>query len=186
MTIYKMKKWMVFACISISILGANSAFSQPIIKIKGSDDSLAIHKQLVQYLAYLEVQEKVHIFVVFSKAMPGKMKGLTFCLDSVVNNCQVIKVWIDAHLNEKQQRLVLAHETIHVKQYVKGELKVIDHKNAIWKGRSLQHQYTGSSQSISPWEREAYRTDNLLAKQYKDHERPIEFEKPLIASKANP
>lgn len=117
--------------------------------------------------------------------MPGKMEGMTFCLDSTVNNYQIIRVWIDARLSEKQQRLVLAHETIHVKQYVKEELKVIDHKSAIWKGRSLRHHFTGSKQRLSPWETEAYRTDNLLARQYKEQlKRPIEFEKPLIASKA--
>ncbi len=180
-----MKQLILF--ILASVFWVNSAFSQPIIKVWGSDDSLAIREQLVQYLTYLEVREKAHIFVIFSKAMPGKMKGLTFCLDSAVNNGQVIKVWIDAQLSEKQQRLVLAHEMIHVKQYVKGELKVIDHKSAIWKGRFLRHQYTGSRQRISPWEREAYQTDNLLAMQYEEQlKRPIEFEKPLIASKANP
>lgn len=180
---YPMKQLILF--ILTSLFWVNCAFSQPIIKIKGSDDSLAIHEHLVQYLTYLEVREKVYISVIFSKTMPGKMEGMTFCLDTILNNYLLIKVWIDARLSEKQQRLVLAHETIHVKQYVKEELKVIDHKSAIWKGRFLRHQYTGSRQTLSPWEREAYRADNLLTRQYKEQlKRPVEFEKPLIASEA--
>ncbi len=172
--------------ISMSLLWIHPACSQPIIKVCGSEDSLAVKEQVAQYLAHLEVREKVYLSVIFSKHMPEKLEGMTFCLASPeTNSYQFIKVRIDARLSIKQQRLVLAHEMIHVKQYAKGELLVLSHQQVMWKGQKFRYKQT--QRLYTPWESEAYRTDNLFARRYKEQlEKPFEFEKPLTASKIDP
>lgn len=150
-----------------SVLWMNLAFAQPVIKVYGSEDALAVKEQAGQYLEYLDVREKVRLFIHLSAHMPEKQEGMTFCLTSAEPNAyQIMKIWIDAQLSIKQQKLVLAHEMIHVKQYAKGELIVLSEQQVLWKGRKYICQQ--SKRLYTPWESEAYRTDNLLAKRYKE------------------
>ncbi len=181
MTIYKVKTWIISAWISIGMLGVNLSFAQPIVRITNTEDSSEVRAQVFRYLDYFAIEEKVGISVIFTKNMPDNMKGMTYCMNqNKAYPYLIIKVRIDARLSKREHNLVLAHEMIHVKQYVKGELKVIDHKRVIWKGRTLQHQYTGTRQRISPWEREAYRTDNLIANICAE-----QAGKPLLAERLN-
>ncbi len=170
----------------IFILWMHPTFSQPIIKVYGSADPLAVKQQIAQYLAFLDVREKVYLCVVFSNHMPEKLEGMTLYLGSPEPNAyQSIKVRIDVRLNKAKQKLVLAHEMIHVKQYAKGELIVLSPQQVMWKGKKFR--YKQAERLYTPWESEAYRTDNLLARRYKEQlEKPFELEKPLIASKINP
>ena len=64
-------------------------------------------------------------------------------------------------LSASKQRLVLAHEMIHVKQYAKQELIILN-DNVIWKGQNYPYAYEYNQRM--PWEREAYRGDRTLAK----------------------
>ncbi|WP_277486789.1 hypothetical protein [Catalinimonas alkaloidigena] len=95
--------------------------------------------------------------------MADNLAGITYVTKSI-DAGQVINVFVvrvDARLNEKMQRLVLAHEMIHVKQYVKGELEVLDENEVFWNGRKY---YGGNFNSRkTPWESEAYHYDRQLA-----------------------
>lgn len=151
-----------------ALLSIRIVYGQSIIKVHGSEDSLAVKKQIEQYLAYLDVQEKIHLTVTYAMRMPDKVKGITFCQHSSVPQVyQVIKVRIDARLSKKQQALVLAHEMIHVKQYAKGELVVIG-EQVLWQGRKYQHD----ARHYIPWESEAYQKDNLLSKLSREQYKP--------------
>jgi hypothetical protein len=141
----------------------NMALSQPIVKIWHSEDSLAILTHVSLYLDYLDVRENIYLNISFSSMMPANVKGITFVRNSQESQQPLfITVRIDPDLNKVQQRLVLAHEMIHVKQYAKGELKVISHEEVIWKGK--EYHYNNPHNQNPPWEVEAWRTDQYVAK----------------------
>lgn len=170
-----MKKQILFAL--STVVGMNIALARPTVKIWGSNDPLPLLTQVRQCLAYLDVRENIHLAIYLSPHMPEKLQGRSFCLNSPEPNAyQVIRVWIDTRLNKKQQRLVLAHEMIHVKQYAKGELIMTSNQQVMWKGRNYRYQW-GAEPHRAPWESEAHRMDNRLAKLCK--EQP---ETPLFAS----
>ncbi len=181
-----MKKLQALVLVLSCLFCMHPAFSQPIIKVCGSEDSLAVKEQVAQYLEHLDVRENIRLSIRFNAALIEKQEGMTFCLTSPEpNTYQIIKVWIDARLSKARQSIVLAHEMIHVKQYAKQELQVNSKREVIWKGRKYDNRYTDSRRT--PWENEAYRTDNRLTMRYKEQlKKPFEFEKPLTASKINP
>ncbi|MEK6482106.1 hypothetical protein WJR50_31490 [Catalinimonas sp. 4WD22] len=116
----------------------------------------------------------------FSVYIAGDLDEITYLTKSVDAGklVSVFMVRVDARLNEKKQRLVLAHEMIHIKQYVKGELKVLDENNVFWKGK----KYYGNDfySQKTPWESEAYRFDGQLANDIK--EKPSVHQMPLASN----
>lgn len=67
---------------------------------------------------------------------------------------------IDADLSENNRFLTLAHEIIHVKQYLTGELSV-DHK--YWLGKKIKDVDYNSQ----PWEIEAHNLEQSVLKSWK-------------------
>ncbi len=161
----------------VTTVTMNIGFSQAIIKVWGGEDSLAILAQIEQCLYHLEVYESMQLDVVISENMPEYFEGITLAYEVPNSDQQYFKVRINAQLNAPTQRLVLAHEMVHVKQYVKQELEIIDQQYALWKGKSYNFERVHYRQT--PWERDALRNDNQLARLLKD---PTSI--PLIASKS--
>ena len=149
--------------IIVSILRVAHVYAQPEVVIRGSRDSLAVKNQVLQYLDNLEVREDIHLQIMFLHKLPNALAGITYQLGTIAPyHYQLFRVYVDNKLSKYEQRLVLAHEMIHVKQYVKGELKVTNKEEVIWKGRKYQYDYSYNRQM--PWENEAYKHDNLLMK----------------------
>ena len=104
--------------------------------------------------------------------MPEKLEGITISLPSPEPDVyQLLKVLIDARLSASKQRLVLAHEMIHVKQYAKQELIILN-DNVIWKGQNYSYAYKYNQRM--PWEREAYWGDRTLAELVKSSPNPMQ------------
>ena len=59
---------------------------------------------------------------------------------------------------------VLGHELVHVKQYLKGELKDISALEQRWKGES----HISIDYYDLPWEIEAYHLQEVLLEEYKN------------------
>lgn len=157
-----------------------TAFAQPVIKISGPQDTLAVRSRVIHYLDYLDVRENIIILIFFSSNMLDNLKGVTYCLNSSgPSGYQVIRVIVDARLSKRQQELVLAHEMIHVRQLAKGELIITGKQQLIWKGRKYHFKYDGLQPM--PWENEAYKADKVLTKLYKK-----QLETSLIASRLLP
>lgn len=157
-------RWSIIVSGTLTILlfGMNTALSQPVVEVKGSSHARAVKRQVHAYLDHLDVQESPHLTVRFSHRMPSKLNGITISLPSPKPDAyQVLKVLIDARLTASKQRLVLAHEMIHVKQYAKGELVSIDKNQVMWQGR--KRYYARAYNRVTPWEKEAYRGDRALA-----------------------
>ena len=64
------------------------------------------------------------------------------------------EIRLDSSLNNIALLRALAHEMVHVKQYVYGELKDVSLKTALWKGQ--KHVMNGHTYWDQPWEIEAY------------------------------
>ncbi len=144
------------------LLGTTVAFSQPVIQVRGGKNPWVIERHVQAHLDQLDVQESIHLTIRFSSRMPEKLEGITFSLPSSEPDVyQLLKVLIDARLSALKQRLVLAHEMIHVRQYAKQELIILN-DNVIWKGQNYPYAYEYNQRM--PWEREAYRGDRTLAK----------------------
>lgn len=177
-----MKKPVLFkiACTLCLTFLAGFAWSQTVIQIKGSEDTQMIRQQVKWYLDQLDVQENFHLTVVFSTRMPDKLEGLTSSHPSPEpDKYQIIRVLIDANLSRTRQLLVLAHEMIHVKQYVKNELIILDDQRVIWKEKEyhLSHDYN----RYMPWEDEAYHADLSLVRQVKSSQNQMQE---ILAGKA--
>lgn len=149
----------------------NLAFCQPIVKVIGSEDSLAVSKQVAQYLEYLDIRENVRLAVIFPRTMPKSYAGITICVNGTDLKKDIrylnIKVYLDARQPKFLQRIVLAHEMIHVKQYAKGELVVTNQREVMWKGQKYS-SHNAEHGDPRPWEREAYRNDIRLVKYCKE------------------
>lgn len=159
-----MKQFLILTLAAMGIQEQYPVISQSIIKVNGTEDSLAVKYQARQYLDYLGVHEKVIIIISFSPNMPEKMQGLAYCVNSP-NDYQIIVVRIDTRQSKASQELVLAHEMIHAKQYAKGELQILHHQQVKWKN---QHYFdVPSLRAQQPWELEAYRVSKLLVRQNK-------------------
>jgi len=144
--------------------GSNLAVSQPTVKAWGWDDSLAVVQLTEQYLTRLEVQKEGLLIVHLSARLPKRLQGMTFRLDTLKSNaCPIIKVVINARVNATQRQLVLAHEMVHVKQILSGELEISEGW-VRWKGKNYRYQW-GAERYRAPWESEAHRLDNQLAKE---------------------
>ena len=93
------------------------------------------------------------------------IKFVTECDDGVEGLCSGGPRWADIEIarscsGHKQKffemMITLAHEMIHVKQYMKGEMS--DDPNAIWHGRN--HNQTPYTKQ--PWEVEAHKNEHEL------------------------
>jgi hypothetical protein len=154
-----------------SMLWMNLAFCQPIIKVIASADSLTVIKQVAQCLEFLDIRENVRLSIIFPATMPKNYAGFTTCVNGADLKKDIgyliIKVYLDARQPKSLQRIVLAHEMIHVKQYAKRELIIKSKQEAIWKGQKY-FAHEADDSHTPPWEREAYRNDDRLVKHCKE------------------
>ena len=80
-------------------------------------------------------------------------------------NAKRINLEIDAKLHDDIALEIMAHEMVHVKQYLKGELGQDKKGFQLWKGK---HVAAGLKYHNQPWEREAMRKQTVLKYQYVD------------------
>ena len=72
-------------------------------------------------------------------------------------------IFISDKLCKSEIIRALAHECVHIKQYVKGEL-VEKETEFFWKGEL--YLYDQENYEQMPWEEEAYRLENELVEKY--------------------
>ncbi|MDF9797074.1 hypothetical protein OKW21_002337 [Catalinimonas alkaloidigena] len=152
--------------LSVLLLSCSQKINaQPIVKVWANEDSTAVVNMVLKYLDHLDVHEHIYIHISFSKLMPKKLEGFTIKQTALLSfqgdkKGKVFRVKIDAQLNPLRQKYVLAHEMIHIKQYVKGELQLLSAKKVLWK-RKLYRQ-SDFNRRNNPWEQEAYRLDRTV------------------------
>jgi len=65
------------------------------------------------------------------------------------------------NMSLKNTIMTLLHEMVHVKQYLKGELR-LGYKEKVWKGR----KWNGDDYTNYPWEKEARKLEESLYAEY--------------------
>ncbi len=164
----------------LGLILSSACIAQSIISIRGDADVIAIRNQVNRSLDYLNIQEALHIDICFTENIPEKLKGLTLAVpatDDTTSTLQFYRIRIDARLDDVNRLSVLAHEMMHIRQYVKGDLKITKSHEIIWKGKKYPFKHLNHRKN--PWELEAYRHDQYLAKVLQ--ESPVEVPR-LVAS----
>ena len=99
-----------------------------------------------------------------SKKLAAKegCEGLCFALENT--RPRSFEVNIDGNLSISDFIKTIFHELVHVKQYVTSELvdRIRGRAKVTWKGSD----HTKTSYSKQPWEREAYRLQEALYKEF--------------------
>jgi len=118
--------------------------------------------------------KKVDVFLRLRKM---KDKGVTEC--AVVSCPLLYDIKLHAWLPRPVLLRTLAHEMVHVKQYIMGEMTALSSdKNGIgrvqWKSRVVD-EYDINYRSL-PWEKEAYRMERPLYRSYCKHIKKFKFD----------
>ena len=110
------------------------------------------------YYLLPELKEQIHIDVTFKKTLDGNVFG--YCSgDKNSAEIEIAKTSGGVPLLQDEIMLSLAHEIIHAKQFITGELSPSSMR---WK----KADYTKVPYSHQPWEREAYRWETRLYEKY--------------------
>lgn len=125
-----------------------------------------IEQQVNFYLKHLGI-DSIRVLIVFEAALPARVNGYAVRLNE---NEYVIK--LRKNTDGVTQEMALAHEMVHINQYVKKELTRYSEFSYNWKGntyadiRRIAHDDRG-------WEKEADKTGLQLYKWYKKHRKEL-------------
>lgn len=159
------------SAIATVILTINAVYSQPVVRVFGSKNPTEIKKQAERYLQQLDVYENIDLTIRMTNDLPDSFDGITVSTPSQTpNGYEFFNVRLKKNLDKKKEMLVLAHEMIHVRQYVKKEI-IVDKNKVVWKGKTFY--YTTAINLQTPWEKEAHKEDDILAQQAKSNKREI-------------
>ena len=128
------------------------------VNSRSKERTVLIEKTITFYAKYLGINKAdVNLFVFPRKSMRTKEKRLG-CIN---NSPWGLILSIDNKLHVHRLISVLAHEMIHAKQIIRGEIKFDKYRNGrlkhIWKGEVVRLPY-----HKQPWEIEAYTKEDIL------------------------
>ena len=117
------------------------------------------HKAAKFYIKYLNIQKfKYKVYICLAPKMREKDGNNGVC---GMTGKHEISVAVDSALDTLQSLTTLAHEMVHVKQYVRGQYRGELARNGkmkrIWLGKQYSVEYIKR-----PWEREAFRREMEL------------------------
>ena len=88
-----------------------------------------------------------------------------YCL-AVTN--REFQIEIEKTLDEEDFITAVCHEMVHVKQFARGETKDINMFTKRWQGTDYLSAYTTVDEYMDlPWEKEAYKLQEILLKKFK-------------------
>ena len=137
------------------------------IVIRGSSQSILKEeaKEAISFFAdYLlgrRLGKNVYIYVTFNQNLFKKEQnyGYVMPIDVAARFPRKFSIKIDAQLNNRRTLIALAHEMVHVKQYVRGELKDMVSPVRKWLGKAFSDDY---DYDLQPWEIQARKMESLL------------------------
>lgn len=89
--------------------------------------------------------------------VPGMAKEMAMNGGCIKVGDGLITVAVDSRLSMEALTVTVAHEMVHAKQYLLGQLRAAG-KGYIWCGKKYANEYF-----TAPWEIEAYRRERILA-----------------------
>ena len=110
----------------------------------------------------------VDVFVKLSKDLKKKEEAYGYChiTDDSLSRPREFMIELDASMKHSFDDILtwLAHEMVHLKQFVRKELWDYESGRVQWKSRS----YGKVHYDDQPWEKEAYRLEDKLYDEFKE------------------
>ena len=111
----------------------------------------------------------VEVFVKLSKDLKKKEQAYGFChiTDDSLSRPREFMIELDASMRHPFSQILtwLAHEMVHLKQFVRKELWDYESGRVQWKSRAYSKKVHYEDQ---PWEKEAYRLEGELYEMFEE------------------
>ena len=108
----------------------------------------------------------IYLDIKLTKGLKKKEKAYGYChiIDDDLNRPREFMIEVDASMKYPFDQILIwiAHEMVHIKQFVRGELCDYETGRVQWKKR----MYGRVHYEDQPWEREAYRLEEKLYNQF--------------------
>lgn len=112
------------------------------------------------YIKLLKLEKSKYTLTIGTKRNLGKDVSVNGLVNLVAPN--FLYMQLDSALPVHELIITLAHEMVHVKQYAKGQLKIVKSKNGKmhfkWLGKKVNKNYFDL-----PWELDAFRRERIMA-----------------------
>ena len=121
-----------------------------------------------EYLLGKRMDKYISLEIKLTKGLKKKEGAYGFChiVDDNLNKPREFMIELDASMKYSLVQMVtwLAHETVHLKQFVRKELWDYESGRVQWKTRS----YGRVHYDDQPWEKEAYRLEGELYEMFEE------------------
>ena len=115
-----------------------------------------------EYLLGKRMDRNIELDIKLTNGMKKKEGAYGYChiIDDNLNKPREFQIELDASVKYSFMQIVtwLAHEMVHLKQFVRGELFDYETGQVQWKKR----KYSTVAYKDQPWEKEAYRLESEL------------------------
>ena len=112
--------------------------------------------------------KNIHLDIKLTKGLKQKEKTYGYChiTDDNLNKPREFCIELDASTKFDFGQILtwMAHEFVHLKQFVRGELFDYEFGKSQWKSRV--YNVARIAHDDQPWEREAYRLENVLYEEF--------------------
>ena len=150
---------------------------QRLIKVLGCSESkkqVDIRARVNFYLDYLEIKQDIVVLVTFVDFTPQddmhKYDLLGTTIPTTFQNKPMVHILIEKAVSYNKQMLILAHEMVHLKQFVTGELVEHNEQHFTWKGEDF-YRVCDIEYKRRGWEREALALQHKLHMNYKNFQK---------------
>ena len=144
------------------------ASAQVHVVVMGKEAKEDIREKVNFFADFLGIKKEITICVAFGSHLGKSVKGYT--LFEVTSGSTGASISVYDQLSNHEELIVLAHEMIHVNQFVRGQLKVNSEKDVFWRKSSF-YSVEEIPYQDRPWEKEALFLEKKLANLYKNYEK---------------
>ena len=111
--------------------------------------------------------KNISLDIKLTKNLKKKEKAYGYChiVDDNLNKPREFLIELDASMKHSFEQILtwLAHEMVHLKQFVRRELCDYENLRVQWKSKTYGKELTYDNQ---PWEKEAYRLEDTLYEEF--------------------
>lgn len=124
-------------------------------RIKNKTKVEAYARRIMHHFNLLD--KKVMVEINIETKLDDELHGYCYG-DKTFANIHIARKSFGEKLEYEEILKTIAHELVHAKQYLKGEL--VAHSGQLWKGKKYGGYLT------TPWEKEAYKKEHQLFAKY--------------------